>query len=506
MNGLLVSLKQVNAFIQNKRILENINLDIVKHGHLAIIGQSGSGKTALLNVLSRKLSITGGSIDYHLTPSDNPAEPATSHRIALIEARHHFKNSSNTTDFYYQQRYNSMDSEDAMTVEHFLASVEAQADKDHYWTLDKVVDRLRLADLYQKQLIKLSNGETKRLRIAAALVKNPELLLLDQPLTGLDVNSREYFNVLLKEIALSGITVVMAASPAEIPAITTQVVVLEDGRLTQLLSAGEASAEKFSWADAKPDFDDEEITGLLAVRQMPQFEDIIRMTNVNIRYGENHVLKNVNWTIKQGERWALLGPNGAGKSTLLSLVYGDNPQAYANDIFLFDRKRGTGESIWDIKSKCGFMSPELYQFFPLDNNCLQVIESGFYDTLGLFRASDPNKQQLAERWMKLFHIDQYKRQLLKNIPASAQRLCLLARALVKNPPLLILDEPCQGMDSLQQQFFKHVIDTICQNSNITLIYVTHYREEIPESVTKELRLEKGEVKPHANPSQGGEEL
>lgn len=495
MNGLLVSLKHVNAFIQNKGILEDINLEIDRGSHLAIIGQSGAGKTALLNVLSRKLSITGGSIDYNLTPSGNPAEPATSNRIALIEARHHFKNSSNTTDFYYQQRYNSMDSEDAMTVEHFLASVEAHADRDHYWTMNKVINRLRLTDLYHKQLIKLSNGETKRLRIAAALVRNPELLLLDQPLTGLDVNSREYFNELLKEIAESGITVVMATSPVEIPAITSQVVVLEEGRITQLSPADEVTAEKFTWANVKPIFNDEEITSLLTLRQMPEFEDIIRMTNINIRYGENTVLKNVNWTVKQGERWALLGPNGAGKSTLLSLVYGDNPQAYANDIVLFDRKRGTGESIWDIKSKCGFMSPELYQFFPLDNNCLQVIESGFYDTLGLFRPSDSNKQQLAERWMKLFNIDQYKRQLLKNIPASAQRLCLLARALVKNPPLLILDEPCQGMDSLQRQFFKHVIDTICRNSNITLIYVTHYREEIPDSVTKELRLEKGEVVP-----------
>ena len=111
-------------------------------------------------------------------------------------------------------------------------------------------------------------------------------------------------------------------------------------------------------------------------------------------------LKNVDWQIKQGERWALLGPNGAGKSTLLSLINGDNPQAYANDIILFDRKRGTGESIWDIKSKTGFVSPELYQYFPTDNSCLQVIESGFYDTMGLFRPSDPKKSAIALRWMK----------------------------------------------------------------------------------------------------------
>jgi molybdate transport system ATP-binding protein len=137
----------------------------------------------------------------------------------------------------------------------------------------------------------------------------------------------------------------------------------------------------------------------------------------------SRVLHNISWQVKQGERWALLGPNGAGKSTLLSLAYGDNPQAYANDIILFDKKRGTGESIWDIKRKCGFVSPELYQFFPMDNSCAQVIESGFYDTLGLFRQSDPSRAAIALRWMKVFNIDKYARQLLKNVPASAQRLC-----------------------------------------------------------------------------------
>ncbi|RYZ96151.1 MAG: ATP-binding cassette domain-containing protein, partial [Sphingobacteriaceae bacterium] len=179
--------------------------------------------------------------------------------------------------------------------------------------------------------------------------------------------------------------------------------------------------------------------------------------------------------------------------TLLSLINGDNPQAYANNIILFDKKRGTGESIWDIKSKIGFVSPELYQYFPADNNCLQVIESGYFDTLGLFRQSHPKKQERALDWMKVLEIDKYARMPLKNIPASAQRLCLLARALIKNPPLLIFDEPCQGLDSHQQQHFKKVVDELCRLTDVTLIYVTHYQHEIPDSVDKVLKLEKGLV-------------
>lgn len=188
---------------------------------------------------------------------------------------------------------------------------------------------------------------------------------------------------------------------------------------------------------------------------------------------------------------ALLGHNGAGKSTLLSLINGDNPQAYANDIVLFDRKRGTGESIWDIKGKIGFVSPELHQYFPTDNSCLQVIESGFYDTLGLFRPSSAQKAAIALRWMKLLELDAYMRKPLKNVSASAQRLVLLARALVKNPPLLIFDEPCQGLDAHQQQHFKHIVDAICKMGNTTLIYVTHYQHEIPDSVDRVLKLDKG---------------
>ena len=217
------------------------------------------------------------------------------------------------------------------------------------------------------------------------------------------------------------------------------------------------------------------------------------MDKVHIQYGDKVILDDVNWELKTGDRWALLGPNGAGKSTLLSLINGDNPQAYANNIILFDKKRGTGESIWDIKKKIGFVSPELHQYFPTDNSCLQVIESGYYDTLGLFRPSNKERAGVALRWMKALEIDQYARTLLKNIPASAQRLCLLARALIKNPSLLIFDEPCQGMDDHQQLHFKNLIDTICSLSNVTLIYVTHYQHEIPNSVDKVLRLDKGKV-------------
>ena len=212
-----------------------------------------------------------------------------------------------------------------------------------------------------------------------------------------------------------------------------------------------------------------------------------------MRYGEKTVLDQVNWHVRPGEHWALLGHNGAGKTTLLSLLNGDNPQAFSKDITLFDRKRGTGETLWDIRKKIGFVSPELFQFFPYQNTCLEVVESGFYDTLGLHRKSQPGNAAQALAWLELLGIAQEKDKPLRNVSASVQRLCLLARALIKNPVLLILDEPCQGMDAQQRQRFKELLEVICAHSSTTLLYVTHYAQEIPACVTRVLRLEQGKV-------------
>jgi molybdate transport system ATP-binding protein len=494
----LLSVDNATLKLGNTAVFSGLNFRVNKGETWALLGDSGSGKSALLQLIAGKFHLSAGSIRYYfheefLQKQHSDDAHLTFHKlITMVESRHHFRNLSNTSDFYYQQRYNSSDSEDALTVEEYLHASKPCSDSEAYWTFERNLKRFRLEELKNKQLIKLSNGETKRLLIAVALMKNPILLMLDNPLAGLDVDSRAEFSHIIGDIVASGITIIMATSPFEIPDAITNIAVLQGGSIIKQVPAGQFDPAAFGKADNEK-LERHELSVLLNASVTPAYERIVRMNRVNITYGDKTILKNVDWQIAQGDRWALLGPNGAGKSTLLSLINGDNPQAYANDITLFDRRRGTGESIWDIKSKIGFVSPELYQYFPTDNSCLQVIESGFYDTMGLFRPTDPKKSAIALRWMKTLEIDQYSRVLLKNIPASAQRLCLLARALIKNPTLLIFDEPCQGMDTHQQQHFKMIVDTICGLSKVTLIYVTHYQHEIPNSVDKVLRLEKGAV-------------
>jgi molybdate transport system ATP-binding protein len=497
----LLSIQHLTVRYLNNILFKNLNFTLNKGENWAITGKSGSGKSALLQTIAGKFNITGGEIRYYffeeyLANTTIKDDTLTHHKlIALVESKHHFRNLSNTTELYYQQRYNSSDSEDSLTIKQYLAGIKTIGDGAHYWTIEKVTRTLNLDGLYNKQLIKLSNGETRRLMLAAALLKNPVILLLDTPLTGLDVQTRAAFNDIMKEITASGISVIMATSPQEIPEAITHVVVLDDGDIAQIVSKADFDADAFK-DDEADHTDKQKLSNLLNNNSRPTYEYIVKMNHVRIQYADKVILHDVNWQILPGERWALLGPNGAGKSTLLSLINGDNPQAYANDIVLFDRKRGTGESIWDIKIKTGFVSPELHQYFPVDNNCLQVIESGYYDTLGLFRPSQKIKAEAALSWMQALEIDKYARTLLKNIPASAQRLCLLARALIKSPALLIFDEPCQGMDEHQQMHFKQVVNAICDMSNVTLIYVTHYQQEIPDSVTKILQLNNGKVVNH----------
>ena len=501
MTHVILSINQVTVKSTHNNLFTNLNFTVSKGQHWALVGESGSGKSALLQTIAGRFNITGGQItypfleDYKLKHQITGPNFTPQHVTAFVGATHHFKNLSNTSNFYYQQRFNSFDSEDAQTVSQYLKTIEQQYPKQNLgWDYERVINRLNLFELEDEQIIKLSNGETKRLRLAAALLKNPVVLLLDNPLNGLDVQRRIDFTLLLDEIIDSGTTIILATTPDEIPDCITHVAHLEHGEIIKQIKKEDflaitqsAKKEKLNTVDL------DELKSLLNIEvEKIAYRHIIKMNQIHIQYGNKTILNKINLEVRQGERWALLGPNGAGKSTLLSLVNGDNPQAYANDIVLFDKKRGSGESIWDIKSKIGFVSPELHQYFPTENNCLQVIESGYYDTLGLFRVSSKKQRANALQWMKTLAIEKYATNLFKNIPASAQRLCLLARALVKNPDLLIFDEPCQGLDVQQQEHFKTIIDAICALTKVTMVYVTHYQHEIPDCVSKVIRLQDGQ--------------
>jgi molybdate transport system ATP-binding protein len=234
----VLSIRHAIVRYLHNTLFANLNFTVQKGEHWALAGASGSGKSALLQTIAGRFNVTGGTIEYHFfdeflkTKPDSGLRLTHNQLIALVEPKHHFKNLSNTSSFYYQQRYNSSDSEDALTVAQYLEAIHPLAGTAIYWTIEKVTGLLNLEKLKDEQLIKLSNGETKRLMVAAALLKNPALLLLDNPLTGLDVQTRESFNGIIDQIIASGVTVIMATSPYEIPPGITHVAVLANGVIT----------------------------------------------------------------------------------------------------------------------------------------------------------------------------------------------------------------------------------------------------------------------------------
>jgi molybdate transport system ATP-binding protein len=457
--------------LQGCTLLDGVSFSLVSTQHLAIVGASGSGKTTLAKAIAGKV-FHQGSVAFVTNPMIN-----------FVGQHYHFKTRSNTQDFYYQQRYNSFDNNDALTVEEELQAVSPDETK-----IDSLLSELQLEHRTQSPLLHLSSGEHKRFQLIKALLTVSDILILDEPFIGLDIVSRKKLNNILSTVAASGTQIICITDANEIPDCITDIAYLEEGKLKQFTTKEvfELSKENL-FADYQPVYSFPAFTN----KEEKQFSDAVRMENVSITYGEKKVLRNINWTVKQGERWLLRGHNGAGKSTLLSLIYGDNPQAYANAIYLFDKKRGSGESIWDIKKNIGYVSPELQWYFDTNTTVYHAIGSGFFDTIGLFRKITVEQHRILEQWLDLLRLSHVTHKPLSTISASEQRLTLLLRALVKDPPLLLLDEPCQGLDEKQTMQFVQLIDDICIQLNKTLIYISHYDNEIPSCIDKVIELKEG---------------
>jgi molybdate transport system ATP-binding protein len=290
----------------------------------------------------------------------------------------------------------------------------------------------------------------------------------------------------LKSIIAAGVHVLISTSADEIPEGITHIAKLDKSGIQKIWTKKE-----YHSLGVQPEFTNswnwDELDVLLP-KSVYQRKSIIKLENVTIKYGDKTILDQFNWEVKPGSRWLLKGPNGSGKSTLLSLLIGENPQAYSQNFWLFDRKRGTGESIWDVKRPTGLVAPELSRYFPSNQTCRKVILSGLFDTMGLFKKVTEAEEALASKWMKLFDLETLAELPISRLSLENQRWALLARALIKQPELLILDEASQGMDEFQRRLFKDTVQQICELSSITLIYVSHYSEDVPEGVDQIFEL------------------
>ena len=487
MAELFLSLERVSLTINGQELLQEISLEMESAEQWALLGASGAGKTLLAETIAGR-HFYKGSIRTGFGNEENYKQ-----RIAIVEQQSKFKDLSNLSQFYYQQRYNASDAGLTITVAEALEPFRRmEGEHPGLFTVSELLDRLQLAQVLAEPLIQLSSGEQKRFQILKALTLPYDLLILDQPMTALDIRGREIANDLFQEICGRGKNLLLVCSPDEIPAWITHLAWLDKGRL---INAGPKSLIKEFLANESQIPIHFHSSVLSQTSPVPDRTgpELIRMVDVHVRYGEKIALDHIDWEMKRGEKWSISGPNGAGKSTLLSLITADHPQAYANEIYLFGRRRGSGESIWDIKQKIGFVSAELHSYFDRNMTCFQALASGFFDTIGLYRQLDSFKAESVMDWFSRISLSGAEHRLLSEMPLGKQRLILLARALIKRPPLLILDEPCQGLDASQAKEFRLLIDQFAQMPGSSLIYVSHYPHEIPEFVNQFFRLENGRM-------------
>jgi molybdate transport system ATP-binding protein len=217
---------------------------------------------------------------------------------------------------------------------------------------------------------------------------------------------------------------------------------------------------------------------------------LVEMKHVTVAYGDLVVFKQLNWTVRQGENWAVVGPNGSGKTSLLGMITGDNLQAYANEVYLFGKKRGEGESIWDIRRRLGVVSPELQLKYQHSLPAREVILSGFFDSIGLYRKTTKEQVALADQWLEFIGMMDRAERPFNRLSYGEKRLMLIARAMVKSPELLILDEPCQGLDRSNRDMVLALMQSIGSGGSTGLIYITHHQEELIPCISQILDLQK----------------
>ena len=461
------------------RLAAPVSLELKPDEHIAIAGPNGAGKSLLVDLMTGKYPLSAGRADYCFGSS---ADQTIYNNVKYIAFRDTY--GSTDANYYYQQRWNAHDQDEIPLVRDLLGTPA------HPELADSLFDIFRLRPLLDKRVILLSSGELRKFQIAKALLTGPFVLIMDNPFIGLDADTRTLLFRLLEELSrLRTLQIVLVVSrPEDIPAFITHVVPVENKTVLPKMTR-----ETYLGIHATPPADtcpglEERILGLPSTPIYNISDEVVRLSRVSIRYGDRTILKDLDWVVRQGEKWALSGENGAGKSTLLSLLCADNPQSYACDIRLFGRRRGSGESIWDIKRRIGYVSPEMHRAYLKNLPALDIVASGLHDSIGLYRRPHPEELDKCRWWMDTFGIGGLAGRPFLTLSSGEQRLCLLARAFVKDPELLILDEPLHGLDTANRRRVRRAINAFCSRPDKTLVMVTHYEEELPPCIDHHLRL------------------
>ena len=446
-----------------------------------VLGANGSGKSQLARLLCGELVPTGGHIEQR---------PARVHWLSLESQQ----------DLYELELYNDdTDFSDQLdpgtTVQDLLAEV-------HGWNDQCVAltEQLGLTPLLSRGYRLLSSGEGRKVMLARALLEAPDLLLLDEPFEGLDIDARQDLIRILGDLARSGLWLMLLVNQRhDIPDWASHLALLDRGQLRLTGPMSEVNTHP-DWQAALDlsHINDFELPPRQSDFQLPQWPEdrpLVELHQGRVEYATGVQFDGLDWSLLPGQHTQIQGPNGCGKSTLLSLVSGDHPQCYANNLTVFGYRRGRGESIWDIKKHLGLVSGHLHRDYRVPGNALTAVVSGLTDSIGVYQATGEKEHHLAMAWLELVGLADRANAAFRSLSSGEQRLVLIARALIKQPPLLILDEPTQGLDDVNRFRVLAAVERILDNGPTTLLFVSHREDEHLSLIRQRLVF-------HKNPATG----
>lgn len=452
------SLNSVTYTLEYRRILSSVNLTLEKGRIYAVVGGNGSGKTTLAEIIAGRKRPSAGEVVYS---SDAAAGQAG--YLSFEEQEHVLARERKLDETWLGNGAVDYGSTGAELIGLAGNSPRGEA--------AELVRLLRIGHLLRSGCRQFSTGEFRKVLLCRELVKRPSLLLLDEPYDGLDAESREHIRDVFPRIREQGGTVVFFLHRGdEIPPYADKVLYLYGGSLH---AEPPPPGEHHRFPVRPGGRGGNSIAGETGGGESP----LIVMKNVGVSYDGKPVLRDINWEAAEGETWMITGPNGSGKSTLLSLVSGDNPKAYGQEIYLFGRKRGSGESVWDIKEKIGFVSGDFQFRYFVRSTVEEAVLSGLFSSIGLYKKATDVQRRAVSRWLGSIGLREKQYEPFQELSFGQQRMVLLARAMIKQPKVLIADEPCQGLDDINRADVLQALEIAASAGEILLLYVTHEEKE-----------------------------
>ncbi|MCW8354521.1 molybdate ABC transporter ATP-binding protein ModF [Marinomonas pontica] len=465
---------KVTVNFDDRFTLSEIDWTIEPNQHWVITGTNGSGKSALAAVLAGVGDIENGTV----TGLPKNVGLVSFEAQAELIAKELKKDDADIMDVI-----------SLGTPVHEMIFDNCR-DPELAQTL---VEKFGLSKLLDRAFRKLSTGETRKVMLIRALSSKPDLLILDEPFDGLDVDTLAMLQAHLASIIDTTPMILVLNRFDEMPDFITHVAYMDNGKLTITVDKQDENAfnELYQLLHLKTtDLSVPEADPANKLPALDPSQPLVKLNKATIQYGDTVIVDKLDWTIEQGQHWQLSGPNGSGKTGVLSLITGDHPQCYTNDIFVFGFQRGNGESIWQIKQFIGYVSTSLQWEYRVSTSCKNVIISGFYDSIGMYTKATDNQKKIADQWLELLGMKDRADQPFNKLSYGDQRLLLIARAMVKHPPLLILDEPCLGLDDMNRQLVLALIEKICEGKETTVLYVNHHAEDQIKGIENYLGLKK----------------